>query len=155
MHITDIFEVGKCWVLLCQHKYHNYNENLRILNIFFNFVNLPKREKAPFVIISGNHLSCTITVIDPWKSCCVIFQAVLSVKKAQTPETHAVKLCSLPQDISFLERTNHYLIPADSTPTSKRVRHIQEYRFCVFTANHRIIYNGCNLGVSILIRLII
>ena len=47
MHIMDILEHSKCSVLLLSRKYHNYNENLPIWNIFFNFVNLPKREKVP------------------------------------------------------------------------------------------------------------
>ena len=37
MHIMDILEHGECSVLLFPHTYHNINENLRILNIFFQF----------------------------------------------------------------------------------------------------------------------
>ena len=48
MHIIDILKHGKCSVLLFPHKFHNYNKNLRVLNNFLNFVNLPKREKAHF-----------------------------------------------------------------------------------------------------------
>ena len=45
MHILDILEHGKCSVLIFCHKYHNYNKNPQIF-IFFNCVNLQKREKA-------------------------------------------------------------------------------------------------------------
>ena len=47
MHIIDILEHGKCSVLSFPHKYHNYNENLRIF--FFSNLTIYRIVKRPLI----------------------------------------------------------------------------------------------------------
>ena len=94
----DILAHRKCSVLLFPRKYHNYNENLRIGNIFF--VNSPKRKKGPFNTIIILYSVCPRIVQQLLKQTVFRQYVVLTVTcgwrtKARIYRFAILKLCQM------------------------------------------------------------